>query len=167
MKQYTYKGRIYSVVKCVKEDIPSHIERVSSYWLADNVDFTEQTRLLEDCINRGIALQLLNDKGKVQAVIYGLWLKCDDIKSHLLWIRSKKLFTILAWYLRQHVYIKNIYFMPHSKSSIPFEFLVKPLSIRRFYSHNAPLVIDLYSSNNQLMGTHIAEGLLSGSITEL
>ena len=48
MKQYTYKGRIYSVVKCVKEDIPSHIERVSSYWTADGVDVEQQTRLLKD-----------------------------------------------------------------------------------------------------------------------
>ena len=167
MKQYAYKGRIYSVVKCVKEDIPSHIERVSSYWTADGVDVEQQTRLLEDCINNGIALQLVNDKGSTQAVIYGLWLKCDDIKSHLLWIRSKKLFTILAWYLREHAYIRNIYFMPHSKSLIPFEFLVKSMSIRRFYSHNAPLAIDLYSSDNQLMGTPIALGLRDGAIKEL
>ena len=166
MKQYTYKGRIYSVVKCVKEDIPSHIERVSSYWTADGVDIEQQAQLLEDCINNGIALQLVNDKGNTQAVIYGLWMKCDDIKSHLLWIRSKKLFAILAWYLREHAYIKNIYFMPHSKSLIPFEFLVKPMSIRRFYSHNAPLVIDLYSPDNQLMGTPIGVGLLDGTIKE-
>ena len=48
MKQYTCKGRIYSVVKCVKEDIPSHIERVSSYWTADGVDVEQQTQLLGD-----------------------------------------------------------------------------------------------------------------------
>jgi hypothetical protein len=167
MKQYTYKGRIYSVVKCVKEDIPSHIERVSSYWTASNVDIEQQTKLLEDCIDNGIALQLLNDKGKVQAVIYGLWLRNDNVKSHLLWIRSKKLFTILAWYLRQHLYIRNIYFMPHNKSFIPFEFLVKIASIKSFYSHNTPLIIDLYSSSNQLMGTPIGEGLLQGTIKEI
>ena len=167
MKQYIYKGKTYSIIKCIKEDIPSHIERVSSYWLTDNVDIQQQTVLLEECINKGLALQLINDKDKVQAVIYGLWIKGDDVKSHLLWMRSKKLFSILALYLRQHMYIRSIYFMPHGKSIIPFEFLVKPMSIRRFHSHNTPLVIDLYSSSNQLMGTPIAEGLLKGSIKEL
>ena len=32
MKQYKYKSRIYSIVNCKVEDIPSHVERVSSYW---------------------------------------------------------------------------------------------------------------------------------------
>ena len=78
MKQYTYKGRIYSVVKCVKEDIPSHVERVSSYWPVEILE--DQIESLKDCIENGIAIQLVNDKGKAQAIIYCLPVKEGEVK---------------------------------------------------------------------------------------
>lgn len=152
MKQYTYKGRIYSVVKCVKEDIPSHIERVYSYWTDDKVDIEEQTSLLLNCINNGRAIKLIDSTNRTQAVIYFLQVKDGEITSHLLWTRSKKLFAILAYYLRTHLNVAKVFFMPHSKTFIPFEFMVTPQSIRRFHSHNMPLIIDLFSANNRELG---------------
>ena len=152
MKQYKYRNRIYTVTNCTNEDIPSHIERVSSYWLTSNVNVKEQTELLETCVKEGIAIKLVNDKNITQCAIYCLHLKEGEVKSHLLWTKSKKLFTMLAWYLRTHLDIAKIFFMPHNNTYIPFEFMVTPQSIRRFHSHNAPLVIDLFSSVNYELG---------------
>lgn len=157
MKQYQYKGRTYSIVRCTKEDIPSHIERVSSYWIKESVDMTIQLMLLHECIKEGLCLQLVNDKGSTQAVIYSNYCGYDNVTSHLLWIRSKRMFAILGWYLRQHSKIRNIFFMPHTKDYIPFEFVVKPMSIRKFYTHNTPLVIDLYSTYNHNVGLDLLE----------
>ena len=159
MKQYRYKGRIYSIVNCKVEDIPSHVERVSSYWPVEMLE--DQIDSLKDCIENGTAIQLVSDKGKPQAVIYCLPIKEQELKSHLLWTRSKKLLAILAWHLRTHLDISKIYFMPHSKDFIPFEFMVTPQSIRRFHSHNMPLVIDLFSPTNRELGyALIREGVV-------
>lgn len=159
MKQYKYQGRIYSIVDCKVEDIPSHIERVSSYWPSEIIE--DQTETLKDCIENGIAIQLINDKGKPQAVIYCLPIKEQEVKSHLLWIRSKRLFAILAWHLRTYLDISKVVFMPHSKDFIPFEFMVTPASIRRFHSHNMPLIIDLFSPENRELGyALIREGIV-------
>lgn len=163
MKRYEYQGRIYSIVRCKDEDIPSHIERVSSYWEEDNVNIDSQYLLLHDCIKNGLSLQLINDKGNTQAVIYSQYKGYDNVVSYLLWIRSKRMFGILGWYLRQYEYIKNIFFMPHS-NDIPFEFVVKPMSIRKFHSHGTPLVIDLYSPNNERLGL---EPIVEGIVKEL
>ena len=150
MKQYKYKGRIYSIVNCKDEDIPSHVERVSSYWPIEIVE--DQIESLKDCIENGIAIQLVSDKGKAQAIIYCLPIREQEVKSHLLWVRSKKLFAILAWHLRTYLDISKISFMPHRKDFIPFEFMVTPQSIRRFHSHNMPLMVDLFSANNREFG---------------
>lgn len=150
MKQYKYKDRIYSVVNCSYDDIPSHVERVSSYW---PVEVREgQVNLLKECVERGMAKQVINDKNITQAVIYCLPVRDTEVTSHLLWAKGKRMLAILAWYLRVHLDIAKIYFMPHSKDFIPFEFMVEPYSIRSFHSHNTPLLIDLFTTKNREFG---------------
>lgn len=157
-KQYLYKSKIYSIINCTKEDIPVHIEKVSSYWSEQIINLQEH--LLENCINTGLAKQLVNDKNQTQAVIYGTYYNNRIITSYLLWMRSKKLFSLLAYYLRTKSDITTILFKPHTMNPVPFEFMVKPSSIRRYYSHNSPLVIDLYSPVNKELGYHLfREGL--------
>ena len=57
MKQYRYKGRIYLVTECTLEDIPSHIERVLSYWKSTNTDIDEQIKLLQNAVQHQIHLK--------------------------------------------------------------------------------------------------------------
>ena len=148
MKQYDYKGRIYSVTNCELNDIPSHIERVNHYWDMTNVDIEEQTRLLVKAVEAGTAYKVINDKGISKSVIYCNKMKRHEVQSNLLWLRDKLVFSILCYYLRLTANIHTIYFKPHTKDFIPFEFVVNDLSIRLFHSHDYPLKIDLYSAKS-------------------
>ena len=84
MKQYRYKGRLYLVTECTLEDIPSHIERVLSYWTSANVDIKEQTKVLEEAVNNHTAFKVVNDNNNTRIYFnlviftphfYCFWLK--------------------------------------------------------------------------------------------
>lgn len=151
MKQYDYKGRIYLVTNCTLEDIPSHIERVLSYWETANVDVEEQTAALEKAVNEGTAFKLVDDNDELQAVIYYTTLKRHKGQSNLLWFKDKRMFAILCYYLRLTANMHFIYFLPHTKDFIPFQFIVQDNSIRHFHSHGTPLEINLYSKKSQYL----------------
>lgn len=144
-------GKIYSVVPCTLEDIPFHTERVLSYWKETDVNIEEQIEYLAKSIESNKAFKLINDSNTELVIIYCNELKRQVMQSNLLWIKSKTFFSILSYHLRQYENIRVIQFKPHSKNYIPFEFILNDSSIRAFYSHNAPLIIDLYSRNNQLL----------------
>ena len=149
MKQYDYKGRIYSVTNCELKDIPSHIERVYQYWDIANVNLDEQTKLLEEAVKNNTAYKVIDDKDITKSVIYCNKIKRHEVQSNLLWLRDKRMFSILCYYLRLRANIHTIYFKPHTKTFIPFEFVVNDLSIRLFHSHDYPLKIDLYSKKSE------------------
>lgn len=151
MKQYEYQGNIYSISNCTLEDIPSHIERVLSYWESSNVNVDEQRTLLEKAVNEGTAFKLVDEQDKTMAVIYYSKITFDSGQSNLLWFKDKRMFAMLCYFLRLGANIHYIYFMPHSKDYIPFEFVVQDSSIRLFHSHNQPLKIDLYSRKSQIL----------------
>lgn len=151
MKQYIYQGNIYSIAYCTLEDIPSHIERVLSYWESTNVDLDKQRALLEEAINNQTAFKLVDANNNTMAVIYYIAITYDSGQSNLLWFKDKRMFAMLCYFLRLGANIHYIYFMPHSKNFIPFEFVVQDRSIRLFHSHNQPLKIDLYSRKSQML----------------
>ena len=164
MKQYEYKGRIYSVVNCTMEDIPSHIERVSSYWESANVDIQEQTKLLEQAINENTAFKLIDDEDTSKAFIYCIMMGDNEAQSNLMWLEDKRMFAMLCYYLRLTANIHIIYFKPHTKDYIPFEFVVQDSSIRSFHNNDTPLKIDLYSTKSTKL---YEDHFLSRGIKEL
>lgn len=151
MKQYKYQGIIYSIVNCTLEDIPSHIERVLSYWESSNVNIDEQRTALEKAVNEGTAYKLVDAENNTTAVIYYVKTAFGTGQSNLLWFKDKRMFAMLCYFLRLGANIHYIYFLPHSKNYIPFEFVVQDSSIRLFHSHNQPLKIDLYSRKSHLL----------------
>ena len=151
MEQYIYQGNIYSIVNCTLEDIPSHIERVLSYWESTNVDLDKQRTLLEEAVINQTAFKLVDENNNTMAVIYYIKMTYDSGQSNLLWFKDKRMFAMLCYFLRLGVNIHYIYFMPHSKDYITFEFIVQDRSIRLFHSHNQPLKIDLYSRKSQML----------------
>lgn len=149
MKQYKYKGKIYTVTTCTKEDIPSHIERVLSYWKANDVDLAEQTKLLEQAVDEGTAYKVVNEDGEDETAMYCIKSTRHEAQSNLMFINNKRMLAILCHHLRTRVSLKTIYFKPHSKNYIPFEFVVDDYSIRLFHSHDRPLAIDLFGKKGQ------------------
>ena len=144
-------SKVYSVVPCTFEDIPSHTERVLSYWKDDSVNIEEQIELLNKSIESNKSFKLINENNIELVTIYCNELKRQVMQCNLQWIKSKTFFSILSYHLRQYENIRVIQFKPHSKNCIPFEFILNSSSIRTFYSHNTPLAIDLYSRNSQLL----------------
>ena len=69
MKQYSYNNKIYTVINCTLEDIPSHIERVLSYWKSTNTDINQQIELLQNAVKADTAFKVV-DNDNVKAFIY-------------------------------------------------------------------------------------------------
>ena len=61
MKQYNYNNKIYTVTNCTLEDIPSHIERVLSYWKSTNTDINQQIELLQNAVKSNTAFKVIDD----------------------------------------------------------------------------------------------------------
>lgn len=151
MQQFEYKGRIYTVTNCTKEDIPSHIERVLSYWQDCHVNVEEQKEALKEAVENNTAFKVVNDLGEDEASIYYIRENPWTGISNLLFFNNKRVFVILGYYLRIFICLTNIYFLPHTKNYIPFEFIVEDSSIRLFHSDGTPLEIDLYSKKSQML----------------
>lgn len=154
-KQFSFEGRIYSVTSCKKEDIPSHIERVLSYWESVKVDLKEQAKLLEKAIDSGGAFKVVDDEGKDRAGIYYVPRNEHEGDCYYMFLDNKRMLAMLCYYLRIVVCIDTFYFLPHVKKFIPFRFLVDESSIRNFHSYGTPLQISLYSTkSNHLYEDH-------------
>ena len=151
MDKYMYKSKVYSVVECTLEDIPSHIERVFSYWQSANVNITEQTSLLEKAVANHTAYKVINDNGDTEAAIYYEHTHLQSVMSYYLWFKDKRMFAILCYFLRMRKYLHYIYFLPHVKNYIPFEFIVDDDSIRAFHLNGTPLRIDLTSKKSNYL----------------
>lgn len=146
-----YKGKIYSVVECTLEDIPSHIERVFSYWDSAGVDITEQTSLLRKAVENHTAFKVINEEGITEAAIYYEHIYLQSVTSYYLWFKDKRMFAILCYFLRMRKYLHYIYFLPHTKNYIPFEFVVDLDSIKAFHINGSPLRIDLTSRKSDYL----------------
>lgn len=145
--KYSFNGGIFTVKPCVIEDIPFHIERVLSYWEGVNLDTYKNK--LNKSITEGLALQVTDDKGEVQAFIYGIDLDRTSLKCISLWFTNKRMLAILFYYIRQTYAYTKMYFLPHQKGFIPFKFLLRPFSIKHYHLHNSPLEAHLFSEEGE------------------
>lgn len=147
--QYNYDNNIYTVSNCTYEDIPSHIERVLSYWKDTDID--KQKELLTIAINSNTAYKLVDINNISKSMIYCVPLQKQTVMSNLFWFENKRMLAMLAYYLTTSTNISKILFMPHTKDRIPFSFLVEDTSIRLFHSHNTPLEVDLHSKKSMML----------------
>lgn len=145
-KQYELNSLIYTVTNCTHEDIPFHIERVLPYWTQDGADIDEQQLLLEQAVDSQTAWKVIDEQGNSHAAMYCIMLNIRNAMSNLLWFENKRFFAMLCYHLREKEELQYIYFLPHSKTFIPFKFIVQDFSIRLFHSHDEPLQIDLFST---------------------
>ena len=157
MKQYSYNNKIYTVINCTLEDIPSQYERVLSYWKSTNTDINQQIELLQNAVKANTAFKIVDNNDSIKAFIYILLDPHRIMKvgqSNLLWFEDKRMLAMLMFYIREHERIFKLQFIPHIQKGIdpiPFKFLVNNSSIRLYHSHNTPLEIDLYSNKNNLL----------------
>ena len=150
-KKFSFEGRIYSVTRCKKEDIPSHIERVLSYWELVKVNIKEQAKLLEKAIDSDGAFKVVDDEGKDRAGIYYVPRNSMSGDCYYMFLDNKRMLAMLCYYLRMTVCLEELYFLPHTDRFIPFKFLVEESSIRNFYSYHLPLAINLSSKKSHYL----------------
>lgn len=150
-KQYDFDGRIYTVVACVKDDIPSHTERVLSYWEETGTSIPTQYKLLERCIEAGTAYKVIDDTGKSMAGIYLDMTSINTANCYFMFLENKRMLAILFYYIRLTLNMYSISFKPHDKKFIPFKFLLTEANIRLFRSCDEPLTIGILSRKSQIL----------------
>lgn len=150
-KNYDFNGDIYSVVACTKEDIPSHTERVLSYWKETNTSIPTQFKLLEDCIEEDTAYKLIDANGVSKAGIYLQFTKIDEARCYFMFLENKRMLAMLFHYLRTVTNINVVLFTPHDKKFIPFKFLMNEISIRMWINTGVPIRIGTYSKQGQAL----------------
>ena len=146
--RYEYKGKIYTIEHCTKEDIPSHIERVSSYWKDYGVDFDAQTELLEESVEGGNAYKLVDTDDNLYACAYLLPVEPEIAQAVLGWFHTKVAYAIGCFFVRTALGLRIITLMPHTTNFIPYRFTIDENSIRSFHDLGTPLVIRLHDEKN-------------------
>lgn len=150
-KQYDFNGRIYTVVACTKSDIPSHTERVLSYWEDTGTSISTQHKLLEKCIEADTAYKVVDDTGKSMSGIYLDMTSINTANCYFMFLVNKRMLAILFYYLRLTVNLYSVSFKPHDKKYIPFQFLLTESNIRMFRSLDKPLTIGVCSKRSQIL----------------
>lgn len=150
-KQYKLKNDIYTVTACTKEDIPSHIERVLSYWKATNTSISTQTKLLELAVEADTAYKVVNSDNEDMCVMYLLAESHTVAQCNLLWFVNKRVLAMLFYYLRFMTEYQTFTFTPHSKDFIPFRFLIPESSLRIFFTQGTPIEMSVYGSKSQIL----------------
>ena len=147
-KQYKYRDKYYSIINCTKEDIPSHIERVSSYWTSYGIDFNEQRKWLEKSVEQTNAYKMVDTSNRLYACAYLLPANTYTMQAVLGWFHTKIAYAIGCFFARQTLGLRTIAIMPHTNDFIPYQFAVDEGSIRAFYDLGSPLLIQLCSKKN-------------------
>ena len=142
MKNYIYRNKTYTIDNCCNSDIPSHLEKVLSYYNPNEIDIQRQR--MEEAVYNGTAYKLVDEDGNTCVFAYYEQKTYQDVNGIALWWNSLRLFAIFGVWFRGCTFNRYIHINPH-KSTPVFNFLVEDESIRNFYSEGTSLYIDLYS----------------------
>lgn len=143
--QYQLRNKIYSVVDCSVEDIPSHIERVSSYWEESNTDIWYQSQLMKLAIDEGLALRVLDNTEEERLAIYIVLHRNSEHTANgcLLYTKDNRSLAMALDVYKRDKEIAKIFFMPHKLPPVPFSDIVEISSIRKYHDFRKPLEVDL------------------------
>lgn len=144
-KHYQLRNKLYTVVDCLEKEIPSHIERVSSYWEQSNTDFNIQADYMKQSIASELAIKCIDDKNQEIGITYTTYYKNSKhiIYGNYLWVNSNRSLAIVIHYLKTFKDIAKVFFYPHITNPIPFKDIVETLSIRRYHRFHRPLEVDM------------------------
>lgn len=143
MKSYKYRNEIYTISQCTVEDIPSHLERVSSY--LDTDELISHKKRMEDAVVANTAYKLVDSKGNTKVFAYYEQMEYQVVNGIALWWSSLKLFAIFGVWFRTRTDIRDIYIKPHNNNLVSFQFLITDDSIRGFHFNRTPLILDMYT----------------------
>ena len=144
MAAYSYRDHIISVVPCSKEDIPSHIERVLSYWESTGTNIDYQKTLLEACVDAGTAVKVLDESGKCLGCSYWKPLENEyEYIMHYLWFKSGTIIGIMIDYAYKHTMCKTLLYVPHQRDRISYASFLTRNNIISFYSKDPAIIVNI------------------------
>ena len=144
MATYSYRDHLISIVPCSKEDIPSHIERVLSYWESTGTSIDCQKTLLEACVDAGSAIKVLDESSKCLGCLYWKPLKNEsEYIIHYLWFKNSTIVGIMVDYVYRHTYCKTVMYVPHQRNKISYVKFLTRDNIRSFYSSYPAIVVNI------------------------
>ena len=137
---YLINSRVYSIRGCTLEEIPSHIERVISYWA--DVDMEQRMMELQEAVEAGNFIKLYDEDGcqDVAAIAFKTAPRLT-ILGLLGWTTRFKNLIYLGYYLIRCRGLQRLLFRPHNIGSIPFSYAVHKPSIDVWRSYNTYLEV--------------------------
>lgn len=143
--QYQLRNKIYTIVDCSENEIPSHLERVSQYWSQLPESIESQIARLKQCIDSNTAIKILDEKNNLSLVCYTIPSTLDKTAyiGHMLWTTSNRFIALFFHWLHTHKKVYVISFMPISMNPVPFAKIVEDMSMQRYYNFHTPLKVNL------------------------
>ena len=143
MPKYIYRNRQYSVEPCVKEDIPSHTERVLSYWESTNTTISYQLSLLQSCIETGEAFKILDDSSNSIGCLYWKGISEKEASVYFCWFKNGLALALEQDYAYRYFPYETIYYMPHSRERLSYKSMLTLPSILVFHKTNLPVPVNI------------------------
>lgn len=142
MVTYTYRDKKYSIVPCTLEDIPSHIERVLSYWKNTGTDLARQNELLQECIHANMAYKVISDN-KTVGCFY-----CKPITKYIYmdvftWFKNGIVLAIDLDYVYHYTSMKAVMFLPHQRNRVSYKSLLTKNNLLCYRNSKEPITVDL------------------------
>ena len=156
-KQYQLRGKVYTIADCSESEIPSHLERVSSYWGQYIEDLSTQIPRLKQCIDEGIAVKMLDENGEDQFVCYLLYSSRDKVIAlgQYFWVTNNRCIAMFLYWLKHDKGIAMVFFMPFNMNPVPFKKIVEDQSMRKYNNFHTPLKVDLINGKaNEFMNKY-------------
>ena len=143
MKSYKYRNEIYTISQCTVEDIPSHLERVSSYLDTDELISHEQR--MKEAVNCDTAYKLVDSNGNTKVFAYYEYVDYQIVNGIALWWTTLRMFAIFGVWFRSYTDIRDVYIVPHKNNLVSFQFLVTDDSMKGYHFNGTPLILDMYT----------------------
>ena len=144
MQSYRYNDRVYSIKNCTTQDVPSHFERVFSYWAIE--DHKDQLVRMQEAVYCGTAYKLVDKTGETVAFNYYEQISEQEVVGIAMWWKTISLFSIYCYWFKTKTFNKSVFVQPHSMNPVPLEFIVDEQSIRDYWLEGTPLLIDIHSN---------------------
>lgn len=143
LARYSYRDKIYSVMPCSKKDIPSHTERVLSYWKSTGTNLNYQKVLLEACIDARTSIKVVDEEGNTLGCLYWKPIEGSIYLAHFVWFKNFIVLGIGLDYIYKNFDCRMLRYVPHQRNKISYKSLLSIVNIRMFYGTNLAIDVDL------------------------
>lgn len=154
-RKYLLKDKVYFLKQCTYEDIPSHLERVSSYW--EQMGMTLPA-LMEDKLKKsvkgGYAYKVVSeDTGECMAFLYLERIDVGQFFCTTMYMVRKVYIAMIFRYLKR-INTRYLFFVPVNHlqedaiTNIPFRNMLSDMEIRIYQATKKYIKIDMNSKQS-------------------